>query len=68
METVAVKMIKICLGEIKALKILMVFVGSKSGKTFGFGLQIIIAIVCRIIEIPIAVISGANLGAFLNGR
>ena len=60
-------MIKICLGDINALKILMVLIGSKSGKTFGFGLQIIIAIVCNTIDIPIAVINGANLGAFLNG-
>jgi hypothetical protein len=46
----------------------IVLIGNKSGKTFGFGLQIIIAMVCKTIEIPIAVINGANLGAFLRGR
>jgi len=38
------------------------------GKASGLRLQIIIATCCRMIEIPIAVISGASRGAPRRGR
>ena len=56
-----------CLGARIAPPILIVVVDKRSGKTLGLAPQIIIASVCKMIEMPIAVISGANLGAFLKG-
>ena len=42
--------------------------GSSCGKVSGLRDQIIIASVCRMMETPIAVISGASLGALRSGR
>ena len=60
--------IRICLGARMAPKIGTGSVGSRSGKTIGFGFQMIIAIVCSTIDMPIAVISGARRGALRRGR
>ena len=60
--------ISICLGASKAGPISIGLVGSRSGKTIGFGFQMIIARVWITIDRPMAVISGASLGALRSGR
>ena len=61
-------MMAICTPVMVAPAISNVSVGMICGNAIGLRLQISIATCCRMIETPIAVISGASRGALRKGR
>ncbi len=66
--TTVVTRITICVTVITAPPMWIGSAGSSCGKGLGFGFQMIIASVCSSSDMPIAVISGASLGALRSGR